>query len=76
MEFLSSANAEENSPQRHLKVDGSGDIEFAPLDGEIVGRWRMLVLRALLACSAARLQVTVCKLVEIEPRAVNDRTVA
>ena len=44
------------------------------IDRDVEGCWRRMVLRALLACSAVRLQVTLCELVEIEPRLVKDRT--
>ena len=65
MTFLSLAIAEEHSRQR--------DVGFVLLgDRDVEGCWRRMVLRPLLASSAARLQVTLCELVEIEPRLVKD----
>ena len=73
MEFLSSATAEEHSPQRTPVADSSGDVESALLlhrDVEVC--LRRMVLRAL--CSAARLQVTLCELVEQRSCAKDLRT--
>ena len=53
----------------------SGEVEFAlPLDRDVEGCRRRRVFRAFLVCSTARLQVTLCELVEMEPRLVNART--
>ena len=53
MEFHSSSIAEKHLPQRRAKADTSGDVEFElPLDRDIEGCWRRMVLRPLLACSA------------------------
>ena len=53
----------------------SGDVEFAlPLDRDVEGCRRRRVFRAFLVYSTARSQVTLCELVEMEPRLVNART--
>ena len=67
IEFLSSATAEEHPPQWCSTVDTAGDVEPAlHLNRDIEGCWRSVVLRALLARSAVRLQLTFCELVVIE----------
>ena len=60
MEFLRRAQQEEIAPRR-----GPPKEDHDGRDGEHF--WRRLALRALLALSAARLQVVLCEVVEIEP---------
>ena len=56
MEFLSSPSAEEHLPQQRPATDASGDVEFAlPLDRDIEGCWRRVVLRALLGMLAGEM---------------------
>ena len=55
MKILSSAIAEQHSPQRRPVVDTSGDVDFTlPPHRDVEGWWRRVVLQALLAFSAAK----------------------
>ena len=60
---------EEVAPRRRApKEDQDDHAAFdLPLARDVEHCWRRLVWRALLALSAARLQVVLCEVVEIEP---------